>query len=301
MVAIVSRFMAGDEKKGPDYLYTGAFDQAAFQKAYTDEFKDVPKSNLASMADILFVVSKSGADSRITDIRWAAYMLATVFIETSHTIKVEKTTVNNKGKIKTQTVKVWRNFTPIEEVGHGKGKKYYDPVKVARLPNGDARVTEYDGDQWNVTAATGASRPLKKLQSIGVLPGSAESQTYKDDDGDPLLFFGRGYVQLTWWENYAKAGVAIGRGLAFLFDPNLANDRDTAYSILATGLYTGGYFANGRKFSQYFHGDQTDYVGARDMVNAGALHANKVEVAHVAEHFEKVLFASKVSTGVANK
>jgi hypothetical protein len=115
------------------------------------------------------------------------------------------------------------------------------------------------------------------------------------NDGEEEYFFGRGYVQLTWWNSYASAGVVLGQGLAFLFEPDLVNDRDVAYSIMATGLFTGKIFANGRRLSHYFHGAHTDYVGARNMVNGGANHANKVEVGNIAKRFERVLLGSRVA------
>lgn len=93
--------------------------------------------------------------------------------------------------------------------------------------------------------------------------------------------------------------MALERGLALLFDPDLVNDPNTAYSIFATGLYTGGIFTNGRKLSQFFHGGHTDYVNARNMVNGGVSHDAKVEVAKIAERFEKALFASRLNAVVA--
>jgi hypothetical protein len=259
----------------------------------------VQKFNTASMPDLLFLLGKVGAGPRITDIRWSAYILATAFIESSHTVRITKQTVDKKGRVKTHKIKVWRNFAPVEETGHGKGRRYALAVKVKRLPSGDAQVTEYDGDQWVVSAATGIGVPVHRHEKLGVKADAKPSNVYDDDDGDEQFFFGRGYVQLTWWTNYAAAGVALGQGLALLFDPDLVNDPNTAYSIFATGLYTGGIFANGRKLSQYFHGGHTDYVNARNMVNAGVSQDAKVEVAKIAERFEKALFASRLSAEVA--
>jgi hypothetical protein len=282
-------------KAPPDYAYTGAFNQTEFQRAYAEEFKGVPKANMASMPDLLFLLGKVGADPRITDVRWSAYILATAFIESSHTVRITKESVSKKGRVRSHKVKVWRNFSPIEEAGHGKGKDYQLPVKVLRLPSGDAQVTEYDGEQWKVLAATGSARPLHPEQDRGVDAHTKASTVYTKDDGEEEYFFGRGYVQLTWWNSYASAGVVLGQGLAFLFEPDLVNDRDVAYSIMATGLFTGKIFANGRRLSQYFHGAHTDYVGARNMVNAGAKHANKVEVGDIAKRFERVLLGSRVA------
>ena len=134
-------------------------------------------------------------------------------------------------------------------------------------------------------------------------PGVTDQPTadarYEASEGDPQFYFGRGLVQLTWWYNYATAGVKLGRGLAFLFDPDQVDDKDVAYEILATGLCTGAIFAHGKKLSQYFHGGHTDYVHARDMVNPKAPRVNKVEVAHIAERFEKVLLSARKAAAVA--
>jgi hypothetical protein len=293
--------MATEQGDVKQYLYGGAYDQGAFQKAYAQQFKGVQKFNLASMPDLLFVLGKIGADPRITDIRWAAYMLATTFIESSHTVKVNKETIDKKGRHKSHKVKVWRNFAPIGEAGHGKGLRYHLPVKVKRVSAGNAQVTEYDGDQWVVNAGSGLPRQLHGDQDRGVDANTRASRVYSKDDGDEQYYYGRGYVQLTWWNSYAGAGVALGRGLALLFEPELVNDPDTAYQILSTGMYTGGIYANKHQFSQFFCGGHTDYVGARNMVNPGAKHANKVEVAEIALRFEAVLFASRIGSAVASQ
>jgi hypothetical protein len=291
--AVLWRGLTATKRAAKDYLHVGPYDQSTFSKEYAQAFKGVPKFNLASMPDLLFILHKIGADPRISDVRWAAYMLATAFIESSHTVKIKQGT----GR-KSHMAKVWRNFAPIEEAGHGKGRRYYAPVKVKRLPTGDAQVTEQDGDQWRVSATTGDAQDLHRHQKMGV-EASATSPLYARDDGDEQQYFGRGYVQLTWWSNYAKAGMVLGRGLAFLYDPDLVEDPNVAYAVMASGLCTGKIFANGRKLSQYFHGTHTDYVNARMMVNPGAKHANKEEVAHIAERFEKVLFTSIPDKAVA--
>jgi len=113
--------------------------------------------------------------------------------------------------------------------------------------------------------------------------------TYASDDGEELYYFGRGYVQLTWWNNYLDTGVLLGLGLDLLLDPDSVDDPEIAYKIISTGMRTGKGFANGRKFSQFFHGDHTDYVHARSMVN-GKSHQH--EIGAIAQKFENVLFAS---------
>ena len=100
---------------------------------------------------------------------------------------------------------------------------------------------------------------------------------------------GRGYAQLTWWDNHVKTGFMIGIGLDLLFDPDLAFDPKIAYKIISVGMLTGQGFANLHKFQDYFHGDHTDYVRARAMVNGKS---GQHEIAGLAERFEGVLRAS---------
>ncbi len=222
-------------------------------------------------------------------------MLATMFIETSHTIRLrEIERVGHDHHPKPRTVKAWRNFTPIEEAGHGRGRAYFLPVKIKRLSNGDLRVTEWDGDQWIVPGVGGRPVSLSSTASRGLraLPGPAAPR-YASDDGIENQYFGRGYVQLTWWDNYLSAGVAIGRGVALLNEPDLLVKPDLAYEVMSLGMLTGRTFANGRRLSQYFVGGHTDYVHARDLVNPGAPLANKTEVAEIAKLFENILVSSR--------
>ncbi|HEX3698442.1 MAG TPA: glycoside hydrolase [Polyangia bacterium] len=274
-----------------DYLYSGEYDKAKFTSAYESLFAHVTKFNKPSIPDLIFVLGKIGSDKTITDTRWAAYMLATMFVETSHTIKLKQAA---PGGQTSHVHKAWRNFTPVKEVGSGKGHGYHFPVKVDRLPNGDANVTEWDGDQW-VVSSSGIAQKVQPSAIAGMRnPRLAESPLFRQAMGQMNQYYGRGYVQLTWWYNYISAGMATGQGLLFLFDPDKMLDPTSAYSIMSVGMVTGKSFANRRKFSQYFIGGKTDYLSARDMVNPGASLANKKELADIAIRFEAVLFSARV-------
>lgn len=65
--------------------------------------------------------------------------------------------------------------------------------------------------------------------------------------GDGAKYFGRGYVQLTWYNNYAKAGRILGVDL--VNNPDLAEDPDIAAKILRAGMEEGWF--TGRKLSTY--------------------------------------------------
>jgi putative chitinase len=101
------------------------------------------------------------------------------------------------------------------------------------------------------------------------------------------VYYGRGYVQLTWENNYRSMGSLIGEDL--VCHPERALDPDVAYKVLSIGLITGASFANGHKLSNYFYGPKCDYLHARMMVN-GMDYAQKI--ARAAQRWETVLLSS---------
>jgi hypothetical protein len=203
-------------------------------------------------------------------------------------VKVQKEVKDKRGKLTTRTVKIWKNFTPVVEKGHGAGMRYGAPVKVSAMADGTAQIIEQDGDAWSISAG-GIPRPLGKDVKMGVTTSGIDAK-YSANTGEERTYYGRGFVQLTWWANYANAGVMLGRGLDLLFEPDLVDEPQTAYDIISTGMRTGGSFANRHKFADYFHDTHTDYVGARAMVNGSS---GQHEVAGFAQRFEKVLFDAK--------
>jgi hypothetical protein len=270
-----------------DYTRYRPFDRGAFTNAYLTEFRSVPKFNVASVHELVELLGMMEADPAITDIRWMAYMLATAFIETSNTVKITRAGKDKHGRSVTRIVKVWRNFAPVEEIGHGRKTRYGKPVKVKSLPDGSARVTEYDGEQWTVSQ-DGHTRAQGRGQGLGTDVDSGAADAYTEDDGAEEYYYGRAFVQLS-WSNYATTGVFVGRGLDLLFEPDLVCQPNLAYQIMSTGMRTGAGFANRRTFSRYFNDNLTDYANARAMVNGNS---HEHEIAKIAERFEKVLFAA---------
>jgi hypothetical protein len=70
-------------------------------------------------------------------------------------------------------------------------------------------------------------------------------------------YYGRGYVQLTWEENYEKYGIAS--------QPDRALEPPLAAFIMFDGMIKGTF--TGKKLSDFFHGTTTDWVGARKIIN----------------------------------
>lgn len=79
----------------------------------------------------------------------------------------------------------------------------------------------------------------------------------------PNLFYGRGYVQLTWYDNYKKASDRIGRD--FVKDPTLALNKELATKVMILGMIEGWF--TGAKLSNYITETKTDFLNARRIIN----------------------------------
>jgi hypothetical protein len=242
-----------------------------------------PRSD-GNIGGLLYMMQK---DPRIIDVRWMAYMLATAFWEGAVAVKVN--VPNGKGGLKTKTM--WDSVTTKEETGGGKGRIYGGAVKVHNNGRGFITVTEQDGEQATISG----NGPPQFNGTLGVpiaKPQKPISDIYKNAPGKELFYYGRGYVQLTWWWSYSTIGVAIGMGQQLLLNPNLAKDRlDIAYKVMAHGMLTGVAFANQNKFSDFFNGHTTNYAGARRMVNSKEPLLIIVEAAKI---FEAALIAARI-------
>lgn len=125
---------------------------------------------------------------------YIAYMLATAWHETAHTLQ------------------------PIREYGRGRGRKY-------------GRMIDITGEVY------------KGLKHI---------------------YYGRGYVQLTWLTNYVKMRKALG--VDFVNKPWLALDKDHAADIMLVGMLSGMF--TGKSLSGCIHyGLYHEFVNARKIIN----------------------------------
>lgn len=152
------------------------------------------------------------AEKRGTRLPCLAYILATAYHETAHTMQ------------------------PIEEYGKGKGRKYGVPAG-----------------------------PYGKV------------------------YYGRGFVQLTWLENYQKAGEKLSVNLVKF--PERALELGIATEILFTGMEQGWF--TGKKLDDYLSIAGNYYAGARRIIN-GTDKANLI--GGYALSFEKALTAAGYSS-----
>lgn len=105
------------------------------------------------------------------------------------------------------------------------------------------KMYDKDGDRPQVAATLGNTEP-----------------------GDGVLFHGRGYVQLTGRTNYSRMGDLLGIDLTSnAACANRALEPDIAAQIMEIGMRDGIF--TGKKFSDYFNADTTDWVNARRIIN----------------------------------
>ncbi len=95
-------------------------------------------------------------------------------------------------------------------------------------------------------------------------------------------YYGRGYVQITWKENYDKFSKRLGED--FVKSPDLVMLPKYAFRILVDG-FINGLFTN-KKISDYINETKKDYVGARRCING----TDKAQqIANYAKIFENIL------------
>jgi hypothetical protein len=105
-----------------------------------------------------------------------------------------------------------------------------------------------------------------------------ESEEYRRNNFRYYPYYGRGYVQLTWKENYQKFSTLLG--LDLVGSPDLAMEPNTALFILVYGFKTGSF--TGRKITDYITSQSTDSINARRCINM-LDHAR--EIAELAEGY----------------
>lgn len=104
----------------------------------------------------------------------------------------------------------------------------------------------------------GAGLPYGQKLDIGGGPGHRVPYTQPDQ-----IYYGRGFVQLTWKSNYADFGKLLGIDL--VNNPDLALNTTYAAEILVIGMVRGMF--TGHTLNMFFNNKLTDAVDARTIVN----------------------------------
>lgn len=121
-------------------------------------------------------------------------------------------------------------------------------------PVGDARSLAYIlATAYHETAAT--MEPIAEY-------GKGHGHPY----GAPIkghVYYGRGYVQLTWLKNYAAMSKVVGADL--IGNPDLAMQPAIAAKIMFYGMEHGSF--TGKKLADYLTPHATDFLNSRRIIN----------------------------------
>lgn len=176
-------------------------------------------------------------------------------------------------------------------------EKFFDAIRAAIGPldqafvdGTEALLDEGEGrkmmlEQQAYIMATAYHETAATMQPIAEY-GHGEGHEY----GEPCaehggqIPYGRGFVQLTWCDNYVKADTELGLHGTLVDDFDLALDMGIAAQIIFQGMIEGWF--TGAKLDDYITDDVVDYINARRIVN-GTDRAE--QIAHYATAIETEL------------
>ena len=120
--------------------------------------------------------------------------------------------------------------------------------------------------------------------------GNKIKQSGKSYSEPNQIYYGRGYVQLTWFENYERMGRILG--IPLLQKPELALVPEHSANIMFEGMTRGVTFKGdftGRCLEQYFNDTTEDWYNARRVING----VDRAElIAGYSKRFYEILKAS---------
>lgn len=169
-------------------------------------------------------------------------------------------------------------------------KHFFDSIRGS-LFHGDFSQPQVEGldailDRWEASGFTDlrwlaymlatcyheTARTMQPIEEYGKGKGYKYGKKIKRS-GIPYtlpdkIYYGRGYVQLTWYENYETMGRLLGIDL--LNNPELALHPNIAAQIMFEGMTKGNsHFGDftGKSLENYFNNTKEDWVNARRIIN----------------------------------
>lgn len=109
-----------------------------------------------------------------------------------------------------------------------------------------------------------------------------DAEAWREANLSYYPYYGRGYVQLTWLENYQKASDEFDVDLVTY--PDNVMEREISYDVMLQGMMEGWF--TGKKLDDYIKPGSCDYVNARKIINGTDKQST---IAGYAEQFESCL------------
>lgn len=159
----------------------------------------------------------------------------------------------------------------------------------ALLDYAETRTTAIDLRQVAYIFSTAYHETARTMEPIAEYGCGAGHEYGQPDPETGECYYGRGYVQLTWKDNYAHQGDKCG--MPFVEEPDLVMEMTHAAHILFEGMLDGDF--TGVSVGDYINETQCDYVNARRVVN-GTDCAD--QIAAYALHFQEALLQATAPT-----
>jgi predicted chitinase len=186
-----------------------------------------------------------------------------------------------------KTQKAWAAFKKsvhldvaqlIDKIGPGSYQKLLEKTRETKgrehdfsTKTGTILAIRWECDQHGLTLPTQkayvlatveheTARTFRPLEEYGKGRGRPYG---KIDPQTGKAYYGRGFVQLTWRNNYQKYSKILGVDL--VNRPELACDPNVALFILVHGFRHGTF--TGKNLAQYVNNRQTDWINARRVIN----------------------------------
>ena len=145
-------------------------------------------------------------------------------------------------------------FHGIMEQSQVDGINFLLDAFEAVYPNGDPRWLAY----MLATAYHETAAMMEPISEYGLGRGRPYGVEINGQ-----VYYGRGYVQLTWRTNYEAMSLVTGVNL--VKEPGLALRPDVAAKIMFYGMEHGTF--TGQRLADYFTPHATDFLDARRIIN----------------------------------
>lgn len=168
----------------------------------------------------------------------------------------------------------------VKVVNTFNGKTFFDHVRKSLFANKltgnqvkgmEAKVKEFQAASFPLSHAAYALATSYHETAQRMLPvreGLSVSDAWRKKNLRYFPYYGRGDVQLTWKENYAKADRELGLKGALIDNLDLALDPDISAKIMVRGMKEGWF--TGKKLSDYLPnevGTLAEFKSARRIIN----------------------------------
>ena len=156
-----------------------------------------------------------------------------------------------------------------EELYHGTLPDWQREPIDQIIAEGERREQSIERISYVLATAHHETARFKYMEEIGGGTGHQYGEPCRLYRNETTVYYGRGFVQLTWLTNYAKMSVRLtrelGREIDLVTNPGAAAAPSIASPVIWEGMHSGLF--TGKNLADYINDDKVDYFNARRIVN----------------------------------